>query len=391
MRLPHPRTAALAALVAASSLLLALPGTAGAAPACAPQLGEASRFTEFVEGNAERGGASEGAVAIGGDADFTEGFSLAALPAPEGGASGHTTLIVGGTLRSGAAGSAGFTVLERGTAVYGALAGRPPVLKSGLSTDERPPPLDFAAAFGTLRVLSGELEALPSRGTVTRTTAHGAATVRLTGEDEALNVFPVSAAQLASSRRVVLTVPEGATAVVNVSGAAYDGAVYEVVTADGTRDGGQQNEDGRDEDGRDHEGEGEDAEHGGETREVAAKLLWNFPDATTVAKPSGADWPGTVLAPHARVDLGASGSVTGTVIAASLTGVGAETRQAPFTGCLRTPLPSPDAGAGPHGERDLADTGGDNPSQTRALVVAGLGALTAGAAALWVTRRREEG
>ncbi|MGD9485618.1 choice-of-anchor A family protein [Streptomyces sp. TRM70308] len=370
MRPPHRRTAAVAALVAASLLPLALPGTAGAAPACAPQLGLAGQYTEFVAGDAERSGSSEGSVAVGGDADFTAGFAVAAHPAPPQDAPGNTTLVVGGTLRSGAAGSSGFTVLERGTAVYGGLAGRPPVLKSGVSATERTTPLDFAAEFRTLRSLSDELDALPTRGTVTRTTADGASVVRLTGEDEALNVFPVSAAQLASARRVVVTVPDGATAVVNVSGTAYAGAIYDVGDAGGTQR----------------------ADDGAGTAELAPKLLWNFPDATAVAKPSGVDWPGTVLAPHAHVDLGTSGAVSGTVIASSLTGAGAETRQAPFTGCLRTPLPSPDGGAGPPGanDEDLADTGGRGPDHTRGLLLAGLGALTAGAAALWVTRRREE-
>ncbi|MEE1928540.1 choice-of-anchor A family protein [Streptomyces sp. TRM 70351] len=355
---PRRPCPALAAALAGGALVLALPGPAAAAPACAPQLGPAGAYTEFVEDDSVRRGGSQGAVAVGGDADFTGGLSVAAHPAPFDALPEHATLVVGGTLRNGAAGSSAFTVLERGTAVYGGLEGRPPVLKSGReATRGGPPPVDFAREFARLRGLSERLEALPARGSVTRTTVDGRATVRLVGHDPALNVFPVSATQLADARRVVLTVPDGATAVVNVSGSVYGTDDHGPVTVTGP--------------------EG-----------LAGKLLWNFPDAASVAKHDAANWRGTVLAPNAAVDLGSAGHLTGNVIAASLTADGAETRLAPFTGCLDTPLapPSP-AGPRPPGGEDLAHTGGSH-QQVRALLFAAFGALTAGAAALWATRRR---
>ncbi|MBW1598988.1 choice-of-anchor A family protein [Streptomyces sp. JJ38] len=378
MRPLPPRAALVPALLAVGGLLLATPAPAVAAPACGPQLGAAGAFTEFVEGDAARFGSTEGAVAVGGDADFTRGFRLAAHPA-SGDMPVDTTLVVGGTLHNGSAGSATFTVLERGTAVYGELDGRPPVLKSGLEVVQGGSAVDFAAEFRDLRDLSERLDALPARGSVTVTTANGGAVVRLMGADQALNVFPVSAEQLASARRVELAVPRGATTVVNVSGPVYaDGAprIESRPTPEGSTEG----------DGGDRAGAGGLAPD---------KLLWNFPDATKVVQPAKADWPGTLLAPHADVELGSGGQVSGTVIAASLDGPGSDTRRAPFTGCLDTPLAppaSPSASAGSTGsaDEDLAGSGSDGTIHGRALLAALVGALAAGAAGLWTTAGRRD-
>ncbi|MBD3930550.1 choice-of-anchor A family protein [Streptomyces chumphonensis] len=364
MRPLPPRAAALAALLAGSGLLLATPAPAVAAPACGPQLGAADGFTEFVLGDTDRFGESEGAVAAGGDADFTRGFSIAGRPAPTDSVPEDTTLVVGGTLRNGAAGSSTFTVLERGTAVYGGLDGRPPVVKAGLEATEGGSPVDFPAEFRSLRALSERLDALPARGSVARTTNDGATVVRLLGEDEDLNVFPVSASRLESAQKVLIVVPEGATTVVNVSGPVYENGPARVETSTG-----------------------ED----GDGRRAAGRLLWNFPDATTVTQPADAHWPGSVLAPHAAVELDPDGRVTGTVVAASLTGKGSDTLRAPFTGCLDTPLTPPDGGTGTAGEDDAAAGGDGAGLHLRALLFATLGALAAGAAALWAGAGRGRG
>ncbi|WP_431781789.1 choice-of-anchor A family protein [Streptomyces chumphonensis] len=382
MRPLPPRAAALAALLVGSGLLLATPAPAVAAPACGPQLGAAGSFTEFVLGDSDRFGESEGAVAVGGDADFTRGFSIAGRPAPADSVPGDTTLVVGGTLRNGAAGSSTFTVLERGTAVYAGLDGRPPVVKAGLEATEGGSPVDFPAEFRSLRALSERLDALPARGSVARTTNDGATVVRLLGEDEDLNVFPVSASRLESAQKVLIVVPEGATTVVNVSGPVYENGAARVETSAGEGEGGDDGEGGGADDG---------AGNGRDGRRAAGRLLWNFPDATTVTQPADAHWPGSVLAPHAAVELDPDGRVTGTVVAASLTGRGSDTLRAPFTGCLDTPLTPPDGGTGTAGEDDDAAGGDGAGLHLRALLFATLGALAAGAAALWAGAGRGRG
>ncbi|WP_340561752.1 choice-of-anchor A family protein [Streptomyces sp. GSL17-111] len=389
MRPLPPRAAALAALLAGSGLLLATPAPAVAAPACGPQLGAAGSFTEFVLGDSDRFGESEGAVAVGGDADFTRGFSIAGQPAPADSVPEDTTLVVGGTLRNGSAGSSTFTVLERGTAVYGGLDGRPPVVKAGLEATEGGSPVDFPAEFRSLRALSERLDALPARGSVARTTNDGATVVRLLGEDEDLNVFPVSASRLESAHKVLIVVPEGATTVVNVSGPVYENGAARVETSAGDSEDDGAGGDGGEGDGPDDTGDA--AGSGGDGRRAAGRLLWNFPDATAVTQPAGAHWPGSVLAPNAAVELDPDGRVTGTVVAASLTGRGSDTLRAPFTGCLDTPLTPPDGGTGTAGEDDDAAGGDGAGLHLRALLVATLGALAAGAAALWAGAGRGRG
>ncbi|UGY91171.1 choice-of-anchor A family protein [Streptomyces gobiensis] len=337
-------SASVAAVLVGGSLALALPGTASASASssCRDHLGIARSYNEFIEGDAVHTSDSEGAIAIGGDADFTEGFSLGRQLSTTEKLPGGATLVVGGTLRNGAVGSDAFTVLERGTAVYGALEGRPAVLKSGSRAMESSTLFDFAAEFGKLRKLSATLGARPAQGSVTRTISGGDSELTLTGEDSTLNVFPVSAIQLASAQRIVFEFPKGATALVNVSGSTYD-----------MSDGGT------------HDISGPPG--------LPSKLLWNFLDATAIVKQPGTSWPGTVLAPHATVDLGTSGPLKGTVIAKSLTAAGAETHHVPFTGCLSAQR-SAAAESSPTG--DLADTG---VNHLRALLSGALGALTAGA------------
>ncbi|WP_461030924.1 choice-of-anchor A family protein, partial [Streptomyces sparsus] len=216
---------------------------------------------------------------------------------------GDAALVVGGRLHNGTAGSTEFTVLERGSAVYGSTRGRPPVLKSGSENTEGEPPVDFAAEFGALRALAAELDALPTRGSVTRTTSGGRTTLTLAGDHPGLNVFPVSGGQLADAGRIVVETPPGATVLVNVSGRSHN-----------LRAAGAHGVSG--------------------PRGVAASLLWNFAGATTVEGVPGRAWPGTLLAPDAAVHLGPGGPLRGAVLARSLVAEGTEIQHVPFAGCL---------------------------------------------------------
>ncbi|MFD7033392.1 choice-of-anchor A family protein [Streptomyces sp. NPDC059917] len=329
------------AAVATGTLVLLPAATATAAvaapPVCAQgaagPLGVAGTFAEFVEGDAVRYADSEGAVAVGGNAAFGDaatgqGFSvgakltaadLAALP-------GGKSLVVGGEL------TANQVVIGKGAGVYGSLkdASRP----GGFAIDGKhakgSSPVDFGKAFAQLRAGSTSWAALKVTGSVTR--PEGSKSLLLTGGDAKLNVFTVDAAELQKADRIALKVPAGSSTIVNVLGAGYDmsaGSLHGVelwdpqagkFVTDDYAAGSQQ------------------------FKDIRSRLLWNFPQATSVKK-NHTSWPGTILAPNAAVQLGSKGSggagqtgpghVNGSVIAKRLTSVpGAETHQMTFRGCL---------------------------------------------------------
>ncbi|MEU8485954.1 choice-of-anchor A family protein [Streptomyces sp. NPDC048641] len=305
--------AAAAAAVLGSSLTLMTPIASAAEAQCDNPLGIAGQFNEFIEGDASRTPDSEGAVAVGGDADFGKGFSVGSHLNGTGQLPGGNALVVGGTLRTG---DAAYTVVEKGNVAYGQLSGRAVELKGGKAA-QGGSPVDFSAEFGTLRGLSDRLAAATANGKASRTQSGGDSTLTLNGQDPKLNVINVTAEQLQSAKHLVLDVPGGSSAVVNVSGTSYDMNAGGTYAIDGPSGAG-----------------------------LNSKVLWNFKDATKVVKKSETLWPGTVLAPDAHVDLGTGGPLEGTVIAKSLTAVGsAETHYYPFTGCLPTSASVPDSEA----------------------------------------------
>ncbi|MFC5722268.1 choice-of-anchor A family protein [Streptomyces gamaensis] len=332
------RTSAVLATAGTVASLALVPVTpAAAAPGCGGNsLGEAGKYAEFVEGDATRYADTEGAVAVGGDARLGDsgsgqGFSvgsklsgkdLAALP-------GGKSLVVDGKL------TANQVVISQGAGVYGELkdASRP----GGFAVDgphaKGPSPVDFRKEFTALRASSKNWAAQQANGTLTR--PEGGKAVLLTGKDEQLNVFTVQAADLQKASRISLKVPSGSTTLVNVLGSAYDmgaASLYGVEIWDPQTQKFV----------LDDYGAGS-----AKFKEVRSKLLWNFPQATSLKK-NEASWPGTILAPDAAVKLGEKGDkggsgsrptgpghVNGAVIAKELTSVpGAETHQMPFSGCL---------------------------------------------------------
>ncbi|MCX3059707.1 choice-of-anchor A family protein [Streptomyces beihaiensis] len=306
-------SASAAVLALSGSLVLAGATSAAAAPGSGPAacstdtaLSLAVSYSEFVEGDAVRSPDSEGAVAVGGDADFTGGFSVGShIGATAAALRDGASLVVGGTLKTG---DTAYTVLEHGSGVYGKLDGRPVEVKDkGARAVQGAAPIDFPREFRALRATSARLARQSATGTADMSGAGDATRLTLSGDSAGLNVFSVGAAQLQQAKRVVVDTPAGSTTLVNVTGGAYDQAAAATYRVDGP----------------------------------AARLLWNFPDATEVTKNSHNAWPGTVLAPHAAVDLGDGGPVDGTVIAASLRGTGsAETHHYPFSGCLTPAKPS---------------------------------------------------
>ncbi|MET9953948.1 choice-of-anchor A family protein [Streptomyces sp. NPDC006339] len=330
-------SAAVAAVLAVTGAALTWAPAASAAPGrdgteCVTQpLGTAGRYAEFVEKDSTRFSDSEGAVAVGGDAFFgdagtRQGFSighkltpadLAALPG------GHS-LVVGGTLH------AHQVVLTKGSGVYGALDDRS-AKGAGFAVDgphrkgaSPTSPIDFGKEFAGLRALSAAWARVEPNGTVAADpTGQG---LFLTGTDQRLNVFAVSAADLEKAGAISVKVPAGSSTLVNVLGTSYDmhsRPTYGVWLWDQTKGAFVQ----------DDYAAGSDA-----FKSVRSKLLWNFPQAESVRK-NYTSWPGTLFAPNATVRMGGGnvgpGHVNGSVIAEELITVpGAETHQMNFTGCL---------------------------------------------------------
>ncbi|MGC5410417.1 choice-of-anchor A family protein, partial [Streptomyces sp. DT225] len=330
-----PTSAALAALGGALVLGLTVAPAAQAAPASADcttdAFGVAGKYGEFVLGDDVHSPDAEGAVAVGGNADFKGGFSVGneltaaqvdALP-------GRASLVVRGNLENG--GSA--TVVMKGNAVVGGtVTGRPVDLHNG-TFGKKADLIDFDGEFAKLRSYSDALA---------KESATSGATVKLdgnrltlTGTDTGRNVFPVEAAQLEKAKEVFVEVPAGATTIVNVTGQTYD--MQTAGTTGFFLSGGQ-------------DFVLDDKSQSAQDGAIRAKLLWNFPNATKVVKNSQAAWPGSVLAPYAHLELGNAAPVNGSVWVASLHGSGgAETHHFPFTGCLPEVPGTPKPGTTPSG------------------------------------------
>ncbi|MEV6954679.1 choice-of-anchor A family protein [Streptomyces sp. NPDC051183] len=325
------RTSAVLAVAgaAAGSLALLPAAPASAAPRCGDgnPLGAAGAYAEFVEGDSTRYSDSEGAVAVGGEAKFGDsasghGFSVGdkLSPGELGALPGGKSLVVGGRL------NANQVVISKGEGVYREL--KDTSRRGGFAVDGRhakgSSPVDFAKEFAALRSASRSWAQVRGNGTVAR--PEGGKALLLTGADAELNVFSVDASDLQQTDRISLKVPAGSTTLVNVLGSSYDmigSPLYGVELWDP-----QTGEFVLD----------DYAAGSAKFKDVRSKLLWNFPQATSVKK-NHASWPGTLLAPDAAVELGGKGAgpghVNGGVIAKRLTSVpGAETHQMTFAGCL---------------------------------------------------------
>ncbi|MFK0101817.1 choice-of-anchor A family protein [Streptomyces sp. NPDC091040] len=326
-----PTSAALAALGGALVLGLTVAPAVQAAPASSSDcttdaFGIAGKYGEFVLGDDVHSPDAEGAVAVGGNADFKGGFSVAneltaaqvdALP-------GRASLVVRGDLLNG--GSA--TVVMKGNAVVGGEVKDRAVEMHNGTFSKKADLIDFDGEFAKLRSYSDAL-AKESETSGAKASLDGNR-LTLTGTDTGRNVFSVEASQLEKAKEVFIKVPAGATTIVNVTGQTYD--MQTAGTTGFFLSGGQ-------------DFVLDDKLQSAEDGAVRAKLLWNFPNATKVVKNSQAAWPGSVLAPYAHLELGTAAPVNGSVWVASLHGSGgAETHHFPFTGCLPevpgTPEPS---------------------------------------------------
>ncbi|MEU2251011.1 choice-of-anchor A family protein [Streptomyces sp. NPDC019224] len=330
-----PTSTALAALGGALVLGLtvapAAQATSASADCTTDAFGIAGKYGEFVLGDDVHSPDAEGAVAVGGNADFSGGFSVGnELTAPQVDAlPGRASLVVRGDLVNG--GSA--TVVMKGNAVVGGtVEGRAVEMHNG-TFGKKADLIDFDGEFAKLRSYSDALAEEPATaGAEARLDGNR---LTLTGTDSGRNVFSVQASQLEKAKEVFVEVPAGATTIVNVTGQSYDMAT--AGTTGFFLSGGQ-------------DFVLDDKTQSADDGAVRARLLWNFPNATRIVKNSQAAWPGSVLAPYAHLELGNAAPVNGSVWVASLHGSGgAETHHFPFTGCLPEAPGTPKPGTTPSG------------------------------------------
>lgn len=315
--LPAPRAIriSIAAAVATAAGLVAMvapiDGRADATTStCTPTanaLGAATGWTEFIEGDGTRGAESEGAIAYGGNhsaSGMTVGTRI-----PTGTPSSTPTLVV--------AGSHGTYNLQRGSAFLDPQSGVN--FNGGPGAGYLPSdPIDFAAAFAELRLTSTAWGSAAATGTAADGVAGGNTVLVLTGTNTDLNVFDLTAAQLGHG--IAYDVPAGSNILVNVSGTS--------VTVEGqmwVKEGGSFSQ-------------ANDA-----VMENWPGVLWNFPDATSVAINLGSAWGGSILAPNAALTIGGgTGHTIGQMIAKTFVSA-RETHQRlyPSEACVPTPPTTP--------------------------------------------------
>jgi choice-of-anchor A domain-containing protein len=166
-------------------------------------------------------------------------------------------------------------------------------------------PIDFAAEQKAMTTLASNLAGLKANGTTTVDTGNQT-WLDLNGTSSTLNVFNVTASQLASKELNFITnsSDKGATIIVNVTGSASEVLGGGAVMVNGQQEGDQNNDNGL--------------------------ILFNFETATSVA--INAQFDAAVLAPNAVVTA-SGGQLGGNIIAASI-GLTDEAHDVPFEGVL---------------------------------------------------------
>lgn len=284
-------------------------------------LGQAQGYNVFVFGNnTQQGPDAQGAVAVGGNANFGSGYD----PGSQVGTSG-TSLVVGGNYSNTSryipgnvyvGGNATINNPSIGGSLYvngnltvngdGSIGhitvggtstiGKPidyPAPQVGMT----PLPVDFAAAQSYLLSESAFLGGLTANG-ITDVTPWTAIT--LTGSRTDLNIFSLTGAQLSKAVSFDIYAAAGSTVLVNIDG-----------TADAMKNFA-------------FNLHGVDNSH----------VLYNFTDATSLYI-GGISVQGTILAPKAAVNF-AGGNIDGTLIGSSITGAG-EAHRHLFQGAIPNP------------------------------------------------------
>jgi choice-of-anchor A domain-containing protein len=191
-------------LVGASSAL-GLASAAGASVGSCVSLGSAGSYSEYATSTAlVSGDTTDGSVAYGGQASLTgDSFATASVPAIQ------QTLVAGGAL------SGTSVALNNGSAIYvGPFTGS---ITAAGTVSEVPLaglPFQFSSAASFLESASTTLGGLTTSGTIVK----AAGVLTLTGTGASTNVFDVNASGSGVSgvTSVVIDVPSGGVAVVNL-------------------------------------------------------------------------------------------------------------------------------------------------------------------------------
>lgn len=243
-------------------------------PATTYDLGVARDFNAFFFESMNASTSDvEGRVAVGGDATFYAYGIGDKLPNSHG---TRDDLIVGDDL------DYTYGQVFGGNIVYGNTADLNSIGIPNGTARKATGVVDFAAAETALTTLSNVLGAeAPNGGT-----RLSRSNLNLRGVNPTLDIFSITANQLAAAKSINVFVPFGATVVINVYG---DDVAIENL--------------------------------GLRLRSVECEnVLWNFPEADNLTI-SGVGLKGAMLAPTAHIDFN-NGQIQGTVIANSMTGNG---------------------------------------------------------------------
>ncbi|MCW2774542.1 MAG: conserved repeat domain [Nocardioides sp.] len=314
LRAPRAIRISIAVTAAAAAGLVALvapldgraDATTSACVVANQPLGSATGWTEFVEGNGTRTSESEGSVAYGGNLNPGGNNMPVGSSLPAGTPTNTPTLVVAGT--------SGSFNLQRGSSYLGDYApGK--VNFNGGGSELGSNPLNFATSFANLRSTSTTWGGATSTGTVTAGVVSGSQPAWiLTGTDPQLNVFSMTATQLAAGKRIVYAVPASAVSIINVLDA---GAVS--ITGNDlwvmVSGNAQQTADGN--------------------KSAFKGVIWNLPNASSLSLRTGGAFGGSVLAPNAAVTVAGPAHTIGQMIAKSFTsGVETHPNDFPESPCL---------------------------------------------------------
>jgi choice-of-anchor A domain-containing protein len=240
-----------AVAILASAGLTLLPGVASASGSSCIPLGSAANYGEYGDGSNSVDGETVGAgVAYTASTSLDNStFATAAGPTAT-----QITMVLG---TSGDSITDPVT-LQNGSADYvGSLSGGTiTTSQSGASANSvTTSPLNFSAADAALTSASSQFDSLTTSGTIAGTT-----TLTLTGTLTGTNVFNVTTTALKAATSVAISVPSGASVLVNVTGSSYSGSKQSVTL----------------------------------TGAAPADVLWNF-EGGSVSLSKEAAWQGSVL------------------------------------------------------------------------------------------------
>ncbi len=240
--------------VTAAVVALASPGAALA--------DTATDYNLFVIGSMTASNSDvQGRAAVGGSATISN-YSVGTHASPAG-----VNFVVGGNLNASSGTGVGKTVVGGSHTLSSFTTSLQP---SGTAL-----PVDFTAEANRLVGLAANLSGYAANATASN--AYG--TLTLAGVASGLNVFDISSSLLASANGIKINLAAGATALINVSGAAASISNLQIWL---------------------------------EGSASSSNILWNFYDATTLSF-SGVTVRGSVLAPTAAY-LGGNGNIEGTLI-----------------------------------------------------------------------------